>query len=253
MKPEVDRCIKLNWGRPRFYFGLNLAFMVILLFILACASTPTKIPTSGGLQPDGPHSLKSKTNLLTHHSARNQDGTINVVIEVPAGTSEKWEVSPDGYALVRDFEKGQPRVVDYLPYPGSYGLIPRTLLDTEKGGDGGALDVLVLGPAVPRGEVVRARPIGVIRLVDRLEQDDKVLAVMDGETLQRAYDIETLKTQYPGTVEILDIWWTNAHSKGENVSLLGTGSAAQANSVINYAMDSWLAKQSRERVSPPGQ
>jgi len=172
--------------------------------------------------------------------ARNQDGTINVVIEIPAGTSEKWEVSSDGYSLVNKAKGDKPRVVNYLPYPGNYGLIPRTLLDTKQGGDGGALDVMVLGPAVARGKIVRARPIGVIRLVDRMEQDDKVLAVTEGMTFQDTFDIDSLENQYPGVIEILDIWWTHAHGKGTDVTLMGTGSRAQANAVIDYAMNSWL-------------
>ena len=106
---------------------------------------------------------------------------------------------------------------------------------------------MVLGPAVARGQVVRVRPVGVIRFVDQLEQDDKVLAVMHGETLQQVYDVESLKTSYPGVIEILGIWWSNAHGKGNDVSLLGTGSRAQANSVIDYAIDSWAEVQRKNR------
>jgi inorganic pyrophosphatase len=215
---------------------------------LACASSQTGIHSADSLRPDGPYKLKSRTNLLTNHMARNQDGTVNVVIEIPAGTSEKWEVSQDGYSLVHEFKGDTPRVVNYLPYPGNYGLIPRTLLDADKGGDGGALDVMVLGPAVARGQVIRARPIGVIRLVDRMEQDDKVLAVTEGMTFQDTFDIDSLKDQYPGVIEILDIWWTHAHGKGTDVSLMGTGSRAQANTVIDYAMKSWLAMRRENRA-----
>ena len=45
----------------------------------------------------------------------------------------------------------KPREVKYLGYPGNYGMIPRTLLPKELGGDGDPLDVIVLGPAVERG------------------------------------------------------------------------------------------------------
>ena len=100
------------------------------------------------------------------------------------GVAESWEVSDDGTQLVRDFTGEKPRTIDYLAYPGNYGMIPSTFLDPEQGGDGGALDAIVLGPAVPRGSVVRARPIGVLRVIDRMEQDDKVVAILEGETLQ---------------------------------------------------------------------
>ena len=225
---------------------LPLALLPVLT-ALACAGGGGGIPTASGLSADGPHAYKSKRNLLTNHLPRNQDGTINVVVEIPTGTSEKWEVNEDGTALVRDFTGDNPRVIDYLAYPGNYGLIPRTLLDADKGGDGGALDVMVLGPAVPRGTVVRARPIGIVRVVDRMEQDDKILAVMDGPTLKEVYDIESLNRRYPGAAEIVSIWWSNAHGNASKVNLMGTGSRGQANAVIDYAAENWKEKKRQER------
>jgi inorganic pyrophosphatase len=215
-----------------------------LAFVAACLATACAsgggTPVADGLSADGPHRYSSKRNLLTNWLPRNQDGTVNVVIEIPAGTSEKWEVDDDGSALVRDFDGEKPRVIDYLPYPGNYGLIPRTLLDEDSGGDGGAVDVLVIGPAVPRGTLVRARPIGIIRVVDQLEQDDKILAVdVRGETLRDVYDLETLDARYPGAISILTTWWAHAHGRQSQVSLLGTGSRGQANAVIDYAAEAW--------------
>jgi inorganic pyrophosphatase len=218
-----------------------------ILLALGCAGGDGGFPIASGLKADGPHSYSSKRNLLTNYMPRNQDGTLNVVVEIPAGTSEKWEVNEDGSALVRDFTGDTPRVIDYLPYPGNYGLIPRTLLDAERGGDGGALDVMVIGPSVPRGTVVRARPIGIVRVVDRMEQDDKILAVMAGPTLKEVYDIESLEARYPGASQIISIWWSNAHGKRSKVNLMGTGSRGQANAVIDYAAESWKEKKRKER------
>jgi len=214
---------------------------------LACASGGGGFPVAEGLSADGPYAYTSKRNLLTNHLPRNDDGTINVVVEIPAGTNEKWEVNEDGTRLVRDFTGDEPRVIDYLPYPGNYGMVPRTLLSTDRGGDGGALDVMVIGPSVPRGSVLRARPIGIIRVVDRMEQDDKILAVLDGPTLKDVYDVEGLQARYPGAAEILGTWWSNAHGRGSQVSLLGTGSRGQANAVIDYAIESYKEQQRRLR------
>ena len=231
---------------PSKYFAGVAAFPILLLS-LACASGGAGVvAVAPGYHADGPNMLKAKHNLLTNHLPRNQDGTINVVVEIPAGTSAKWSVNKEGTALVRDFTGDTPRVIDYLAYPGNYGFIPRTLLDEEKGGDGGALDVMVLGPAVPRGTVVRAHPIGILRIVDRMEQDDKVLAVMDGPTLQRVYDIESLKARYPGATEIIVTWWSHAHGNRSKVNLMGTGSRGQANAVIDYATDAW--KEHRRKL-----
>lgn len=226
-----------------------LVLSFVTLLGSACASQSGGTPVVKSLSPDGPYAYKSKHNLLTNYMPKNQDGTINVVVEIPSGTSEKWEVNEDGTKLVRDFTGDKPRVIDYLAYPGNYGLVPRTLLSTDQGGDGGALDVMVLGPAVPRGTVVRARPIGVIRVVDRMEQDDKVLAIMEGPTLVDVYDVESLRRRYPGVDEILAIWWSNAHGKRSKVNLLGTGSRGQATSVIEFAIDSWKNEQRKERAA----
>ena len=220
---------------------------------LGCASSSTGWLSSPNLKPDGDHALQSRTNLLTNHMARNEDGTINVIIEIPAGTSQKWEVASDGLSLVREFKGGTPRTIEYLPYPGNYGFIPRTLLDSQKGGDGGALDVMVLGPAVERGDLIRARPIGIIRLVDRMEQDDKILAVTEGTSFQDIHDIDALKSEFPGVIEILDTWWTHAYGQGTDVTILGTGSRAQANSVIDYAMNSWLSMRRESRRASESQ
>ena len=62
-------------------------------------------------------------------------------------------------------------------YPGDYGFAPNTL-----GEDSDPLDVLILvtEPTFP-GCLVKARPIGVLKMVDEGEVDDKILAVPCGE------------------------------------------------------------------------
>lgn len=202
---------------------------------LACASSGG---TSGGagdaspaLRQKDPYTLVAKESLASSQPAMNRDGTINVVIEIPAGTSDKWEVRMSDGALIWEFTGDRPRVVPYLAYPGNYGMIPRTLLDKELGGDGGALDVMVIGPAVPRGSIVKAIPIGVIRLLDRMEQDDKILAVMPGTPFEKATDVTLLDRHFPGVSDILRIWFDNY--AGDSISYLGLGPAASAQRLID--------------------
>ncbi len=91
------------------------------------------------------YTIVGPKNFLTDYEPVNRDGTINVVVEIPTGTTAKWEVTkPDG-KLQWEFKRGKPRVVKYLGYPGNYGMLPRTLLAKEDGGDGDPLDVIVLG------------------------------------------------------------------------------------------------------------
>ncbi len=141
-------------------------------------------------------------------------GTINVVVEIPGGTNDKWEVDKTSGTLEWEQLDGRPRVVQYLSYPGNYGMVPRTSLPSELGGDGDPLDVLLLGPRVERGAVVRARPIGVLRLVDDGERDDKILAVQSTGPLSGIGDLETLEADYPGVLLIVKTWFANYKGAG---------------------------------------
>ncbi len=101
-------------------------------------------------------------------SSGDTAGCFNTVIEVPKGGTVKYEL---------DKESGLLRVDRVLYsavfYPANYGFIPRTL-----GGDGDALDVLVLmdQPVAPLS-VLRARAIGALPMVDDAGEDEKIIAV----------------------------------------------------------------------------
>jgi inorganic pyrophosphatase len=92
----------------------------------------------------------------------------NVVIEIPMGSSNKYELDKKTGLLKLD------RVLySAVHYPANYGFIPQTLAD-----DGDPLDVLVLAsyPVIPLA-LVLARPIGLLVLTDRQEAEDKIVAV----------------------------------------------------------------------------
>jgi len=89
-----------------------------------------------------PESIKhnSETNLIDDIEPKTVAGMINAVIEIPSGTVAKWEVEKSNGSLEWEVVNGKNRVVDYLGYPGNYGMIPQTLLPKELGGDGDPLD-----------------------------------------------------------------------------------------------------------------
>lgn len=99
----------------------------------------------------------------------------DVTIEIPRGTRNKYEV---------DHETGRIRLDRILftamHYPADYGYIEDTL-----GEDGDPLDALLLidEPTFP-GCVVRARAIGVFRMVDEAGGDDKILCIPAGDPRQ---------------------------------------------------------------------
>ena len=171
----------------------------------------------------------------------NPDLSIHVVIENPAGSSQKWEVRSNG-GLVQEYANGAPIVIPHLPWPANGGMIPRTLLSAELGGDGEPVDVLVLGPSIARGSLVRARAIGLFRMLDRLERDDKVLAVVAGTPLGTVDDIEDLETRFPGVTKMLEIWYGST-AGGRSFQLQGYGSKGAAHLLIG---DSALAFEGLE-------
>lgn len=202
--------------KNRFYFKLTLFVSALLLFALV--SCQKQAPVDGKSHPPAQsdsYTLTGEKNFLSGYPAVNDDGSINVVVEIPAGTNAKWEVTkPDG--LIKwEFVDGQPRVVQYLPYPGNYGMVPRTLLPKELGGDGDPLDVIVLGHSVSRGTVVRAKLVGVLKLLDRGEQDDKLLAVMQGSPLEEINNLVQLRQGFPGVLTIVETWFSNYKGPGK--------------------------------------
>lgn len=93
---------------------------------------------------------------------------VPAVIEIPRGSHLKYEVDKPTGLLRLD------RVLySAVHYPANYGFIPRTHAD-----DGDPLDILVLmqEPVEPL-TIVRARPLGGLRMVDDKGGDDKIVAV----------------------------------------------------------------------------
>lgn len=97
---------------------------------------------------------------------------VEVTIEIPAGGRNKYEVDHASGRLRLDRMLFTP-----LVYPADYGFIEKTL-----GKDGDPLDVLVLleEPTFP-GVQLTARPVGVFEMLDENGDDEKIIAVLDGD------------------------------------------------------------------------
>ena len=163
--------------------------------------------------------------------ALDDAGNVQVVIEIPAGTAAKWEVDKGSGQLIWEMREGQPRVIQYLPYPVNYGFIPSTFSDPETGGDGDPLDVLVLGEALPRGALVSVRLIGVIEMMDSGESDDKLIAVHEETPFADLNDLLELETRFPGVLTILTTWFN--HYKGPGfIEILGVEGPERANAIL---------------------
>lgn len=97
-----------------------------------------------------------------------ENGIINVVVEIPMGSSNKIEW--DRRLGVMRLDRVEPRI---FAKPTNYGFIPQTLDE-----DGDELDVLLItDEPLTTGLVVEARVLGVMKFVDDGEIDDKIIAV----------------------------------------------------------------------------
>lgn len=177
-------------------------------------------------------------NLLTDIIPLLEDGDINAVIEIPAGTLDKWELDKSTGKIRWEFNDKKPRIVNYIGYPGNYGMIPRTLLSKEKGGDGDPLDILVLGPPVERGHILKCKIIGVLYLNDRGEQDDKLIAVSDDSPMYGVNSLDKLNNDYEGITEIVQLWFTHYKGPGE-IESKGFGNKKVAIDILTEAINEY--------------
>lgn len=166
--------------------------------------------------------------------AINSDGSINMIVEISAGTTAKYEMNKKSHQIVMDSINGKPRYINYLGYPGNYGMIPGTILPKSEGGDGDPLDVLLLGVTELRGTVQKVRVVGVMKLLDNGEQDDKILAVPLTEKWSSVVTIEDLDVYFPGARDIVSTFFTNYKAKGE-MEFESWGGKDEAMDVVNVA------------------
>lgn len=147
--------------------------------VLAALALPGALLAQAGAPPavlPAPATAKLAQSLAaarahTRHIWRdtapvNADGTINGYIEIPRGERRKWEF--DMQANARAVDRVIPREIG--GYPVNYGYVPQTISY-----DGDPFDVLVLGPALPGGRLVRGVSVGVMYMEDEKGLDSKVV------------------------------------------------------------------------------
>ncbi|GBQ28742.1 inorganic diphosphatase [Gluconacetobacter sacchari] len=154
---------------------------------------------------------------------------INVVIEIPQGSSVKYEIDKDSGAVVVDRILFTP-----MAYPAAYGFIPGTLA-----ADGDPADALVLIPApVVPGAVIRARPIGMLRMEDESGQDEKIICVPHDKVHPHYSKVEKLEDLPEITLQAIEHFFTRYKDleKGKWVKVTGWAGREEAGEVIMEAL-----------------
>ena len=151
---------------------------------------------------------------------------IYAVIEIPKGSRNKYEYDKDMEAFALD------RVL-YSPffYPAEYGIIPKTLYD-----DGDPMDILVLmnQPTFP-GCVIETRPIGIMRMIDSGDKDDKILGVPVNDPMFK--DVNDIG-DIPGHLldEIAHFFKEYKYLEGKTTEVIGWENAQKAFEAIEHSI-----------------
>ena len=147
---------------------------------------------------------------------------VNAVIEIPMESVNKYEYDEKLQVFRLDRTLHSP-----VHYPGDYGFIPST-----RGYDGDPLDVLVLvnSPSFS-GCIIEVRPIGVLRMVDQGQKDEKILAVAQSDPVYR--EINDANQLFPHLLRQIEHFFSIYKSlEGKKTELDGWEGAEAARRII---------------------
>lgn len=158
-------------------------------------------------------------------------GVINVVVEIPAGSSHKIEWNRE--LAVMQLDRVEPAI---FAKPTNYGFIPQTLDE-----DGDELDVLIItNEPLSTGIFLEARVIGVMKFEDDGEVDDKVVVVPadDRNTGNAVTALEDLPEQLLKQIEFHFNHYKDLKKPGATI-VKSWGDVSEAKEVIHESIERW--------------
>jgi inorganic pyrophosphatase len=158
-------------------------------------------------------------------------GVINVVVEIPAGSSHKIEWNRE--LAVMQLDRVEPTI---FAKPTNYGFIPQTLDE-----DGDELDALIItDEPLPTGIFLEARVIGVMKFEDDGEVDDKVVVVPadDRNAGNAVTALEDLPEQLLKQIEFHFNHYKDLKKPGTTI-VQSWGDAVEAKQVIHESIERW--------------
>jgi len=158
-------------------------------------------------------------------------GVINVVVEIPQGSSHKIEWNRK--LAVMQLDRVEPAV---FAKPTNYGFIPQTLDE-----DGDELDALIItDEPLPTGVFLEAKVIGVMKFEDDSEVDDKIVVVPadDRNTGNAIATLDDLPAQLIKQIDFHFSHYKDLKKPGTTV-VKGWGDTEEAKAVIHEAIERW--------------
>jgi inorganic pyrophosphatase len=138
-------------------------------------------------------------------------GLVNIVVEIPAGSRNKYEYNATAGVMALD------RVLhSSVRYPFDYGFVPNTLAE-----DGAPLDAMVIMEEPTfAGCLIRARPIGILDMVDSGAHDGKLLCIPEAGFRHR--DIRSIRQIAPNQLEeVAEFFRTYKNMEGRVTTIQG--------------------------------
>lgn len=158
---------------------------------------------------------------------------MNVVVEIPRGSRNKYELDKTTGMFKLD-----RLLYSSVHYPGDYGFFPQTYAQ-----DDDPLDAIVMTtvPTFP-GCVIEVRPIGIFRMTDKDEMDEKVLCVPARDPLYDEY--RALADVAPHFLkEVEHFFRVYKDLEGGRVHPMGWEDGASARAVIVECMARYARKR----------
>lgn len=161
-------------------------------------------------------------------------GVINVVNEIPKGSSHKIEWNREIAAFQLD--RVEPST---FAKPVNYGFIPQTLDE-----DGDELDALIItDEPLPTGVFLEAKVVGVLKFEDGGEVDDKVVVVPadDRNTGDLIKNFNDLTERWKQKIEHHFTHYKDLKKPGTTI-VKGWGDEAEAKEIIKESIARWNNK-----------
>lgn len=181
---------------------------------------------------DGKYRIIANKHLINEVSYK-KGNNYQMLVEIPTGSREKWEVDHKTGHIEWEFRNGKPRQVKFLAYPGNYGFIPQTL-----SGDNDPLDIIVLSESAPRGASLQIKVLGMLVLRDGGESDNKVIAITDNGAFKKIDSLAEMLVKNPNVIAIIRQWFEGYKSPGKMV-FLGYKDKNKTIKYIDKAHENW--------------
>lgn len=171
---------------------------------------------------------------LWHDVPAGDEDAINVIVETPKGSHNKYEIDKETGLIKLDRAN-----YNSAPYPFDYGFVPQTYWP-----DGDALDVMVVTtyPLAP-GILVQVRPVAFMEMTDSGDPDSKIIGVpVEDRRWDDVQDVSDLNTH--GLKEYQNFFETLKQLKGKPavVTVHGFKGKAEAQKAFKEGLDLYKKK-----------